>query len=379
MSSPTDHALLSASSAHRWLSAPPLPRLEQFFPHSTSNAAAEGTAAHALGEYKVHRALGHSFKRPTSDYQSDEMESYTDDYCSYVLEQFAAAKNYAKDPTITLEQKLDFSKHVPEGFGTGDCVIVSDHLLHIIDFKYGKGVKVNATNNPQMKLYALGALEMFGDLYDIDEVETTIYQPRMANISTWSIPVKDLMHWANTTLKQKAELAFAGQGSVCYGPWCQFSNCNAVLRARYDYHHKLDRFQLASPHLLTDAEVGEVLEHIDDLNRWAHEVKAYATDLSINHGKKWPGFKLVEGRSIRHYRDESLVAVVLQEAGYADIYQKKLLPITKLEAKLGKKKFNQLLGKQIYKPAGKPTLVPDDDPRANIAKSTPADEFKEEK
>ncbi|MCZ3668187.1 DUF2800 domain-containing protein [Limosilactobacillus vaginalis] len=379
MSSPTNHALLSASSAHRWLSAPPLPRLEQFFPHSTSNAAAEGTAAHALGEYKVHRALGHSFKRPTSNYQCDEMEAYTDDYCSYVLEQFEVAKQYAKDPTISLEQKLDFSKYVPEGFGTGDCVIVSDHLLHIIDFKYGKGVKVDATDNPQMKLYAIGALEMFGELYDIDEVETTIFQPRMANISTWSIPIKELIRWANTTLKEKAELAFAGQGTVRYGPWCQFSNCNAVLRARYDYHHQLERFQLASPHLLTDAEVAEVLEHVDDLNRWAHEVKAYAADLAINHGKKWPGFKLVEGRSIRHYRDEGQVAATLQEAGYTDIYQKKLLPITKLEAKLGKKKFNQLLGKQIYKPAGKPTLVADDDPRANIAKSTPADEFKEEK
>ncbi|WP_274355955.1 DUF2800 domain-containing protein [Ligilactobacillus salivarius] len=378
MSSPTNHALLSASSAHRWLSAPPLPCLERFFPHPTSSAAAEGTAAHALGEYKVHRALGHQFTRPVSDYQSDEMETYTDDYCSYVLEQYEATKKYAKDPIICVEQKLDFSNYVPEGFGTGDCVIVSDHLLHIIDFKYGKGVKVVATNNPQMKLYALGALTMFADLYDIDEVETTIFQPRMANISTWTIKVKDLMHWANTELKAKSELAFAGQGTVRYGPWCQFSTCNAVLRARYDYHHKLDRFQLASPHLLTDAEVAEVLEHVDDLNRWAHEVKAYAADLAINHGKNWPGFKLVEGRSVRHYRDETKIAETLQAAGYSDIYQQKLLPITKLEKQLGKQKFNELIGDQIYKPAGKPTLVPDSDPRTGIAKSNPADEFKEE-
>jgi hypothetical protein len=148
MSSPTHHALLSASSAHRWLSAPPLPRLEQYFPHTTSNAAAEGTAAHALGEYKIHRLLGDRFKRPTSDYQSDEMESLTDDYASYVMEQYQEAKQYAKDATISVEQKLDFSKYVPEGFGTGDCVIVSDHLLHIIDFKYGKGVQVEAQEQP---------------------------------------------------------------------------------------------------------------------------------------------------------------------------------------------------------------------------------------
>lgn len=379
MSSPTDHALLSASSAHRWLSAPPLPRLEQFFPHSTSNAAAEGTAAHALGEYKVHRALGHSFKRPTSDYQSDEMESYTDDYCSYVLEQFAAAKNYAKDPTITLEQKLDFSKYVPEGFGTGDCVIVSDHLLHIIDFKYGKGVRVEAQNNPQMKLYAVGALEMFGSLYNIDEVETTIFQPRMTNISTWMINAKQLMHWATTELKQKAELAFAGKGTIRYGPWCQFSACNAVLRARYDYHHKLTRFQLCSPNLLTDNEVTEVLEHIDDLNRWAHEVKEYAADLAINHGKQWPGYKIVEGRSVRHYKNEADVAKIAEDHGYHNIYQKKLLPIKKLEKQLGKKKFTELFSQEIVKTAGKPTLVPNSDRRQSISKSNPQDEFKEEK
>ncbi|MEN2318296.1 DUF2800 domain-containing protein, partial [Limosilactobacillus fermentum] len=198
MSSPTHHALLSASSAHRWLSAPPLPRLEQYFPHPTSNAAAEGTAAHALGEYKIHRLLGDHFKRPTSDYQSDEMESLTDDYASYVMEQYQEAKQYAQDATISVEQKLDFSKYVPEGFGTGDCVIVSDHLLHIIDFKYGKGVRVEAKNNPQMKLYAIGALEMFGNLYNVDEIETTIFQPRMANISTWTINAKQLMHWATT-------------------------------------------------------------------------------------------------------------------------------------------------------------------------------------
>lgn len=206
------------------------------------------------------------------------MELLTDDYTSYVMEQYAKAKKYSNDPLIRVELKLDFSQYVPEGFGTGDCVIVSDHLLHIIDFKYGKGVKVVARDNPQMKLYALGALAMFGNLYNIDEVETTIFQPRMGNISTWTIPVKDLMHWANTELKEKAELAFMCKGSVRYGPWCQFSTCNTVLRARYDYHHKLERFQLASPHLLTNAEVAEVLEHIDDLNRWAHEVKAYATD-----------------------------------------------------------------------------------------------------
>lgn len=379
MSSPKHHALLSASSANRWLSAPPLPRLEQYFPHSTTSAAAEGTAAHALGEYKIHRLLGDKFKRPSSDYQSDEMESLTDDYAGYVMEQYSKAKKYAPDAIIRAEQKLDFSKYVTEGFGTGDCVIVSDHLLHIIDFKYGKGVRVEAKNNPQMKLYAIGALEMFGALYNIDEVETTIFQPRMANISTWTINAKELMHWANTELKEKAELAFAGKGTVHYGPWCQFSACNAVLRARFDYHHQLTRFQLRSPNLLTDSEVTEVLEHIDDLNRWAHEIKDYAADLAINHGKQWPGYKIVEGRSVRHYKDEAAVAKIAEEHGYHDIYQKKLLPITKLEKQVGKKKFTELFSQEIVKPAGKPTLVPNSDQRQSISKSNPQDEFKEEK
>lgn len=378
MSSPKHHALLSASSANRWLSAPPLPRLEQYFPHSTSNAAAERTAAHALGEYKIHRLLGDKFKRPSSDYQSDEMESLTGDYASYVMEQYEQAKEYAPDATIRVEQKLDFSKYVPEGFGTGDCVIVSDHLLHIIDFKYGKGVRVEAKNNPQMKLYAIGALEMFGNLYNVDEIETTIFQPRMANISTWAINAKQLMHWANTELKQKAELAFAGKGTIRYGPWCQFSACNAVLRARYDYHHKLTRFQLCSPNLLTDKEVTEILEHIDDLNRWAHEVKDYAADLAINHGKQWPGYKIVEGRSVRHYKNEAAVAKIAEANGYHNIYQKNLLPITKLEKQLGKKKFTELFSREIIKPAGKPTLVPNSDRRQGIGKSNPKDEFKEE-
>lgn len=201
MSSPKHNALLSASSANRWLSVPPLPRLKQYFPHSTFSAAAEGTAAHALGEYKIHRLLGDKFKRPISDYQSDEMEDLTDDYASYVMEQYQRAKEFAADATIRVEQKLDFPQYVPEGFGICDCVIVSDHLLHIIDFKYGKRVRVEAKNNSQMKLYAIGALQMFSSLYNVDEIETTIFQPRMANINTWTINAKQLMHWATTELK----------------------------------------------------------------------------------------------------------------------------------------------------------------------------------
>lgn len=366
-----NHTLLSASSVNRWLNAPQLPLLKQYFPHTSSSAAL------ALGEYKIHYLLGDQFKRPTSDYQSDEMESLTDDYTSYVMDQSSQAKEYAPDAT-RVEQKLDFSKYSPEGFGTCDCSIVSDNLLHIIDFKYGKGVRVEAKNNHQMKRYTIGALQMFSNLYNVDEVETTIFKPRMVNISTWTINAKELMHWTYSELKEKAELAFAGQGTVHYGPWYQFSACNALLRARYDYHHKLTRFQLRSPNLLTDSEVTEVLEHIDDLNRWSHEVKDYAADLAINHGKQWPGYKTVEERSIRHYKDEAAVAKIAEANGYHNIYQKKLLPITKLEKQLGKKKFTELFNQEIIKPMSKPTLVPDSDRCQSIGKSNPKDEFKEE-
>lgn len=377
MASPKTHATLSASSAHRWLSAPPLPQLEKFFPHA-SPMAAEGTAAHALGEYKLRKALGQKVKRPTSDFDNDDMEAYTDDYCSYVMEEFQKVKLAHPDATVLIEQRLDFSKYVPEGFGTGDCIIIADGLMHIIDFKYGKGVRVNAENNPQMKLYALGALNNYSMLYEQpDIIEMTIFQPRIENISTWSIETATLLDWANTELKEKAELAINGKGVVKYGPWLQFSNCNAVLRVRYNQYKKLQALQLKSPHLMSNEEIEEVLANVDELIKWANQVKAYAQDLAINHDKQWDGFKVVEGRSIRKYKDEAKVAEISKANGFTNIYQQSLLPITKLEKIMGKKKFNDLLGQYIYKPAGRLTLVPNSDKRPAVDTTNAQDEFTE--
>lgn len=242
------HAVLSASSSHRWLSAPPLPQLEKFFENKTSEAAHEGTAAHALAEWKLRQALGEITSRPQSEFENNEMNECTDDYVSYVLETIANIKEHTEDPVVLIEQRLDFSHYVPEGFGTGDCVIIADKTLHIIDFKYGRGIQVDAKDNSQMMLYALGAFHLYDALYEIKEVTMTIFQPRKYHISTDTKSVDELKLWADTELKEKAELAFKGQGVVEYGPWCQFSNCNAVLRARKDYHDQLTRFQLASPH-----------------------------------------------------------------------------------------------------------------------------------
>lgn len=378
MASPKVHATLSASSAHRWLSAPPLPQLEKFFPKDASPMAAEGTAAHALGECKLRKVLGQKVKRPTSDFDNDDMEAYTDDYCSYVMEEFQKVKLSHPGATVLIEQQLDFSKYVPDGFGTGDCIIIADGLMHIIDFKYGKGVRVAAENNPQMKLYALGALNNYSMLYNHPAtIDMTIFQPRIGNVSTWSLETDALLHWAKTELKEKAELALNGQGVVKYGPWLQFSNCNAVLRVRYDQYKKLQALQLKSPHLMSNEEIEEVLANIDDLIKWASQVKAYAQDLTINHGKQWAGFKVVEGRSIRKYKDEAKVAQVAEANGFTDIYLQSLLPITKLEKVMGKKKFDELLGPYIYRPAGKLTLVPNSDKRPAVDTTNAQDEFTE--
>ncbi|MBR4000066.1 MAG: DUF2800 domain-containing protein, partial [Clostridia bacterium] len=224
------HALLSASSSHRWLNCSPSARLEQEFDDTESTAAAEGTAAHALCEHKLKKALKRRSKKPVSEYDCDEMDAYTDDYVEFVMEAVEEAKQNCSDPLVLIEQRLDFSCNVPEGFGTGDCVIVADGLLHIIDFKYGQGVLVEAEENPQMMLYALGALRLFDALYDIEEISMTIFQPRRDNISTWTITVDDLMSWTENVLKPRAELAFRGEGEYIPGSWCTF--CKAAVKCR---------------------------------------------------------------------------------------------------------------------------------------------------
>lgn len=362
------HALLSASSSHRWLTCPPLARLEELFENKTSDAAEEGTLAHFIAENKLKQALGLEYESLNAP--DKEMDNYTDEYVTYVLEELEKLKQHTKDPLVHIEQRLDFSHYVPEGFGTGDCVLVADKTIHIIDFKYGRGVEVSAVNNPQMKLYALGALRIYEAIYDIEEIAMTIFQPRKYNISTDIISVEELVDWAENELKEKAELAFEGKGTVEYGPWCQFSSCSVVLRARYDHHKKLERFQLQSPHLLTDSEIEEVLSHVDDLSKWAEEVKEYAQKVATQTGKKWNGYKLVEARTNRKFKNEEEVIKLLEDKGYEDIYKKSLVSMTELQKKLGKAKFEELLSKMIYKPKGKAVLVSNTDRRKEIINAT---------
>lgn len=360
---PEKHATLSASSSQRWLNCTPSALLEQLFPNKETNAAAEGTAAHALCEHKLRRAMKMQSKKPTSKYQSDEMDAYTDAYVQFVMETLAEARQLCEDPVLLMEQRLDFSEYVPGGFGTGDCVIIADKLLHIIDFKYGQGVLVEAEQNPQMMLYALGALHAFGSLYDIETVSMTIYQPRRENISTWSLPAADLLDWARNELVPKAKLAAEGKGDFCPGPWCIFCRAAVKCRARAENKLELLKYEFTPPVLLSDDEIEEILGKLDDLTHWANEVMAYAQDAALNHGKQWRGYKVVEGRSNRKYTDEDAVVAAAKAAGYTDIFRRTLLPITEMEKLMGKQIFRTVLGDLIEKPAGKPTLVPTADKR----------------
>ncbi|WP_353853187.1 DUF2800 domain-containing protein [Dehalobacter restrictus] len=372
-----NHAILSASSSHRWLHCLPSARLELEFEDTSGTAADEGTAAHALSEHKLKKALHIRSKRPISEYGSDEMEECTDAYVDFVMEQVELARNSCNDPIILIEKRLDFSCYVPDGFGTGDCLIISDDRLHIIDFKYGMGVLVDAVDNPQMKLYALGALEIYDSLYDINEVSMTIFQPRRENVSTWTVPVEELKVWAEEELKPKAVKAYNGEGEYIPGEWCTFCKAAVRCRARAEEKLKLAQTEFKMPPLLTDNEIEEILFILPDLTKWANEITAYATDAAVNHGKEWNGFKVVEGRSVRKYKDEDAIAEKAVASGFKDIYRKSLIPMTEMQKLMGKTKFEEILGSLIYKPPGKPTLVPSSDKRPAMNVADAKNEFNE--
>ena len=363
---PLKHAVLSASSSHRWLNCTPSAVLEKSFENKGNEAASEGTAAHELCEHKLKKALKRRSKRPVSDYNTDEMEECSDAYVDFVMEQYEQAKQKCKDPVVLIEQRLDFSAYVPDGFGTGDCLIVADETLHIVDFKYGLGVLVEAEHNPQMMLYALGALAIYQDLYDIEFVAMTIFQPRRENISTWTIPVSELLDWAENELKPKAELAANGEGEYCSGDWCTFCRAKATCRKRAEDNLKMARLDFQDPPLLSDEEVAEVLAQLPDLTKWAAEVQEYALEQATKHGKHWTGFKIVRSVSRRKYTDEEKVAQTAIKAGYEDIYRSTLIPITEMEKLMGKKNFAEILGDLVHKPPGKLTLAPETDKRPAV-------------
>lgn len=366
------HALLSPSAAHRWMNCPPSACLEREFPSSSSEVAAEGTAAHALCEHKLRKLLKLRSKRPHSDFEDDEMDRCSDDYVSFVQEQMGEIPS----PMVLVEQRLDLTRYVPEAFGTADCIIVGGDRLHIVDFKYGMGVLVEAEHNPQMMLYALGALELLDGIYDIQKISVSIFQPRRENVCTWSLPKEELLRWARDDLVEKARLAYAGEGEYCAGEWCTFCRASVRCRARAEEKLRLAKEEFKYPPLITDEEIEDVLGEIPELIKWANAILAYATDAAVNHGKEWTGFKIVEGRSVRRYKDEDAVAREAESAGYTDIFDRKLISLTQMEKIMGKKAFTDILGGLIEKPPGKPTLVPLSDKRPAIHTGNVRSEFK---
>lgn len=376
---PEVHSVLGASAADRWMNCTPSAQLTAGMEDEATIFAAEGTAAHALCEWKVRKALKmRAGRRPTSDYWTDEMEEFTDDYRDFIMDLVGQAKLTCKDPVTLIEQHLDFSCYVPDGFGTGDFLLVEDRELNVVDFKYGRGVAVYADHNPQMMLYALGALNLFDCLYDIEQVTMTIFQPRLSSISTWTISAEELYKWAEEVLKPKAELAAKGEGEFISGSWCRFCKARNTCRARAESFLELAKMEFQPPALLSDEEVAEVMEKANELSKWASDVMAYAQAEAIENGKHWNGYKLVEGRSTRRFIDEKKVEEAAKGAGYTDIYNKSLITLTAFEKLMGKDTFKEVLGSFVTKPAGKLTLVPVSDKRPEVTVNTVNDEFQED-
>lgn len=367
MSDGVKHSLLSPSSSHRWIECPPSARLTENYPDTSSGYAQEGTLAHHVAENKLLHRLGKAKSPKACD--DLEMDENTDDYLTFVNEQLEGLT----DPKVYVEQHVDCSKWIPECSGTCDALIISDGVLHIVDLKYGRGVKVDAENNDQLRIYALGALEMFGFLYPIDTVRMSIFQPRLQNCSTWEVAREDIEAWASEILKPAADLAWNGNGDYKAGDHCQFCKAKAECRERAKANMALAAYDFTEPALLESDEIAAILGRIDNLVSWASDVKDFALAEALR-GVHYDGWKVVEGRSNRRYTDETTVADLVKRIGL-DPYEHKVIGITAMTSLLGQKRFEDTLGALVEKPQGKPVLVPMADKRREISITTAADDF----
>ena len=374
MRMPDKHAFLSPSSSERWFNCTKSAWLCEQFPDLGSVFAAEGTDAHRLCEFLLHDMLSmpDTDPRPGMTYYNQEMEEAAQGYVQFIREKLEAWKAKGALPTVFVEQRVDLRAYIPESMGTSDCVIIADDEIEIIDFKYGM-YRVPATSL-QLRIYALGACELFRNLYDFTRVRMTIYQPRLGVVDEASMDVEELYRWAAEELKPRAELAFAGQGNYSVGEWCR--NCRARRTCRELAAHQLEiaKYEFTEPPLLSDEEIADVLGRVDDLVSWATGVKEYALQAALD-GRRFAGWKLVEGKSVRKFTDDACVAARVEAAGI-DPFEKKMLGLTALEKKLGKRDFQNLLADLVVRSQGKPVLVPVSDKRAemNLASVEFADE-----
>lgn len=381
--SPEEHALLSASSAHKWLNCTPSARLEEQFPETTSKYAEEGRLAHAIAELKLRKQwiepMGpRKFNTALKQLQSNELYdpeilTHTDTYIDYISK---VAHSFNSKPYIAAERKLDYSSVAPEGFGTGDCIIIGGNALHVIDFKYGKGVPVEAEHNPQMMLYAIGAINAYEMLYDTQTVKMAIVQPRLDSISEWEISTAELMQWGES-IKKIAQKAFNGEGEYIPGDHCRFCRAKATCRGRVQEFMTLEEFKQMKPPIISNEEVGEILRRGKTLEDWLISLQEYALNECLN-GNEIAGWKAVEGRSNRQFTDVDEAFKVVKGAGYNEalLYERKPITLTAVEKLLGKPAFNDLLNDYIEKPPGKPTLAQENDKRQPITRSSAIEDFK---
>ena len=365
-----NHALLSASGASRWMKCNPSARLEDMFPDCSSEYAEEGTLAHEISELKLTKYLKtmslRTFNNKMKKLKSHklykpEMENYTDVYVDNIKE---LLMSFDKPGTAEIEKKVDFSEYVPEGFGTCDFVTVDNGTLYIRDLKYGKGVPVSAQDNPQLMLYSLGAYLEFSLFNDIENINMGIIQPRLDIVSIFEISADELMKWAENEVKPNAEKAFKGEGDFKVGQ-CTFCRAKALCRARAEANMSLETEMKLKGNILSNEEMGEILNRARDVVKWVKDIENYCQQ-AILRGEYVPGWKVVEGRSVRAFSDTEKAMEVLKEKGVAEelMYERKMLTLTQLEGVVGKKDFNEYVGDFIIKPKGKPTLVPESDKRA---------------
>lgn len=372
------HALLSASGASRWLACTPSAKLEdEYGERKSSPYAAEGTLAHELAELYIRKDILHTISEADFDSKLEEImsnELFNEEmldmvpiYTEYCEGQLISAKTENIFAVMEIEQKLDLTEYVPDSFGTADCVIINDSVLEVIDLKYGKGVPVYAEWNKQLMLYGLGALRKYDTFYDIEQVKLTIVQPRISNISSFDISVEELRNWAEEELKPRAQLAFKGEGELVAGDHCKFCAVKNKCRKLYEQQLEIAKYDFKEPSLLTDEEIADILKRTPQLTEWANSILAYAQEKAITENKKWPGFKLVEGCSVRKWVDEDTAMQAIfarcPELSEDEVLETKLKTLTSIEKLLGKKRFADILNDVVIKPEGKPTLVPDSDKR----------------
>lgn len=387
------HALLSASSAHRWLACTPSAKLEEQFPDTESEAAAEGTLAHELAEMKVRnyfftkefgkRKLNNAVKKLSeNELWKDEMQGYTDEYLDYIRDTALSLKSM---PSVRIEQRVYFKEYTHadpkdeiEGSGIADCILLYGDTVHVIDFKYGKGVPVSAEENPQLMLYALGAYQAYRMLYPISKAKLTIVQPRLDTISEWECPAGDLLKFGEY-VKERAALAVKGEGDYSPGKdACRFCRASAQCRARAEENVRLAFFTDKLPPLISNEEVGQYLEKGEDVAKWLEKLKEYTLKECLA-GKAVPGWKAVEGRGGREWTDIDTAFDRLIKSGLAPeemLWERKPLTAPQTEKLIGKKDFQESVGEFVIKKPGKPALARESDKRPAITnKVTAAEAF----